>query len=410
MNCCCLNDRELDHTKRCIGQYDHDRCHKCNTNHPTSVMFLCFHYSIPPCYHSQLAGYNTITGLVYHSSACSTSIKRNTISYILLTIFRGERMKLSLSRKCIHFPIHPLKSKKYCILFLIFSYFSGIGAGFLKEQIFAFSNESTSARPSPVNQNSVTSIPRTISCALPDLTLSSEGNWGLSFQEEGKTPVGNASIQELASMDAYYAQDTSEKVLYLTFDAGYENGNTPAILDALKKHQVKATFFVVGTYIDSEPELIRQIIKEGHTVGNHTWHHPDMSHISSIEDFQKELEYVETAYKNVTGKNMTKYYRPPQGKYSEANLQMAKELGYKSFFWSLAYVDWYQDNQPSKEEAFSKLLGRIHPGAIVLLHSTSSTNAEILDELLTRWEEMGYHVQPLENIISTSSTTVQQHT
>ena len=195
-------------------------------------------------------------------------------------------------------------------------------------------------------------------------------------------------------MDAYYAQDTSEKVLYLTFDAGYENGNTPAILDALKKHQVKATFFVVGTYVDSEPELIRQITKEGHTVGNHTWHHPDMSHISSIEDFQKELEYVETAYKNVTGKNMTKYYRPPQGKYSEANLQMAKELGYK----------------PSKEEAFSKLLGRIHPGAIVLLHSTSSTNAEILDELLTRWEEMGYHVQPLENIISTSSATVQQHT
>ena len=89
---------------------------------------------------------------------------------------------------------------------------------------------------------------------------------------------------------------------------------------------------------------------------------------------------------------------------------MAKELGYKSFFWSLAYVDWYQDNQPSKEEAFSKLLGRIHPGAIVLLHSTSSTNAEILDELLTRWEEMGYHVQPLENIISISSATVQQHT
>ena len=164
-------------------------------------------------------------------------------------------MKLSLSRKCIHFPIHPLKSKKYCILFLILLlFFRYLELDFLKNKIFAFSNESTSARPSPVNQNSVTSIPRTISCALPDLTLSSEGNWGLSFQEEGKTPVGNASIQELASMDAYYAQDTSEKVLYLTFDAGYENGNTPAILDALKKHQVKATFFVVGTYIDSEPD------------------------------------------------------------------------------------------------------------------------------------------------------------
>mgnify|MGYP000936307261 CR=1 FL=1 len=229
-------------------------------------------------------------------------------------------------------------------------------------------------------------------------------NWGLSFQEEGKRPVGNATIEELAQYNAFFAEDTEEKKIYLTFDAGFENGNTPAILDALKKHQVKATFFVVGTYIDSEPELIRQIIKEGHTVGNHTWHHPDMSHISSIEDFQKELEYVETAYKNVTGKNMTKYYRPPQGKYSEANLQMAKELGYKSFFWSLAYVDWYQDNQPSHEEAFEKLLGRIHPGAIVLLHSTSSTNAEILDELLTKWEEMGYHFASLDDLIKATAS------
>ena len=120
--------------------------------------------------------------------------------------------------------------------------------------------------------------------------------------------------------------------------------------------------------------------------------------ISSIEDFQKELEYVETAYKNVTGKEMTKYYRPPQGKYSESNLQMAKELGYKSFFWSLAYVDWYQDQQPTHEEAFEKLTGRIHPGAIVLLHNTSSTNAEILDELLAKWEEMGYSFGSLNQL------------
>ena len=246
--------------------------------------------------------------------------------------------------------------------------------------------------------------------SLPVSAADNSYSWYCAHVKDHKKPVCGAEMNFIDEYSGFYIGKGDEKVVYLTFDAGYENGNTHAILDALKKHQVKATFFVVGTYIDSEPELIRQITKEGHTVGNHTWHHPDMSHISSIEDFQKELEYVETAYKNVTGKNMTKYYRPPQGKYSEANLQMAKELGYKSFFWSLAYVDWYQDNQPSKEEAFSKLLGRIHPGAIVLLHSTSSTNAEILDELLTRWEEMGYHVQPLENIISTSSATVQQHT
>ena len=228
--------------------------------------------------------------------------------------------------------------------------------------------------------------------------VSAEGNWGLSFQEEGQTPVGNADFEELAEYDAYYADDTEEKVLYLTFDAGYENGNTEPILDALKKHGVSATFFVVGTYIESEPDLIRRMVEEGHTVGNHTWHHPDMSQIATKDSFCQELEAVEDAYREITGQDMTKYYRPPQGKYSESNLQMAQELGYKTFFWSLAYVDWYQDDQPAREEAFDKLLGRIHPGAIVLLHSTSSTNAEIMDELLTKWEEMGYTVRPLKEL------------
>ena len=125
-----------------------------------------------------------------------------------------------------------------------------------------------------------------------------------------------------------------------------------------------------------------------------------MSQISTTETFQKELEYVENAYREATGQEMTKFYRPPQGKYSETNLKMAQELGYKTFFWSLAYVDWYQDDQPTREEAFDKLLGRIHPGAIVLLHSTSSTNAEIMDELLTKWEEMGYSIRPLSEICS----------
>lgn len=229
--------------------------------------------------------------------------------------------------------------------------------------------------------------------------VSAEGNWGLSFQEEGQTPVGNADFEELAEYDAYYADDTEEKVLYLTFDAGYENGNTEPILDALKKHGVSATFFVVGTYIESEPDLIRRMVEEGHTVGNHTWHHPDMSQIATKDSFRQELEAVEDAYRETTGQEMTKYYRPPQGKYSETNLQMAQELGYKTFFWSLAYVDWYQDDQPTREEAFDKLLGRIHPGAIVLLHSTSATNGEILDELLTRWEEMGYSFRSLDQLV-----------
>lgn len=230
------------------------------------------------------------------------------------------------------------------------------------------------------------------------ITCSSEGNWGLSFQTDGEPPIANASMEELAKFNAYYAQNTTEKVLYLTFDAGFENGNTPIILDALKKHSAPATFFVVGTYIESNQDLIKRMEKEGHIVGNHTYHHPDMTKLSSLSAFEKELKDVENAYNNVTGKEMTKFYRPPQGKYNENNLQMAKDFGYHTFFWSLAYVDWQENNQPTKEEAFDKLLTRVHPGAIVLLHSTSKTNGEILDELLTKWEEMGYQFKSLDTI------------
>ena len=221
-------------------------------------------------------------------------------------------------------------------------------------------------------------------------TSSNSTSWGLSFQEKGKRPIGNASIEELARYNAFFAKDTQEKIIYLTFDCGYENGNTTPILNALKKHNVKATFFVVGNFIKDNPDLITEMVKEGHIVGNHTLTHPDMSGISSMESFKKQLEGVENLYKEATGESMIKFYRPPQGIYSTTNLSMAKELGYKTFFWSLAYVDWYQDKQPTKEEAFEKLLTRIHPGAIVLLHNTSSTNGQILDELLTRWEKMGY--------------------
>lgn len=235
----------------------------------------------------------------------------------------------------------------------------------------------------------------------PDaVTASADGNWGLSFQEEGQPPVANASFDELKQYDAYYAEDTEEKNLYLTFDCGYENGNTEPILDALKKHNVSATFFVVGNFISTSPDIVKRMVAEGHTVGNHTNHHPDMSQISTSEAFAKELNDLETMYEETAGEKMTKFYRPPQGKYSETNLKMAKDMGYKTFFWSLAYVDWYQDDQPSHEEAFDKLLGRIHPGAIVLLHSTSKTNAEILDELLTKWEEMGYQFKTLESLTS----------
>ena len=224
-------------------------------------------------------------------------------------------------------------------------------------------------------------------------------NWGLSFNSPNGIPTGNATAEKLKLSDAYYIGDVSRKNIYLTFDAGYENGYTENILDVLKKHNVKATFFLVGNFIETAPELVKRMVNEGHTVGNHTMTHPDMSSISDIEAFKKEVGGLESLYKEVTGKDMLKIYRPPQGKYSEENLKMAQSMGYKTVFWSLAYVDWYNDAQPTREQAFDKLLPRIHNGAIVLLHSTSKTNSEILDELLSKWEDMGYELSPITELI-----------
>ena len=226
------------------------------------------------------------------------------------------------------------------------------------------------------------------------------GSWGLSFRTEGAPPVGPAGTEQLKQYDAAYIGDTSKKVIYLTFDAGYENGCTAQILDVLKKHQVPAAFFLVGNYIDQNADLVRRMVEEGHTVGNHTMHHYDMSKLSDKAAFSKELSDLELLFKEKTGKDMPKYYRPPQGIYSEDNLKMAKEMGYRTVFWSLAYVDWNNDSQPTAEQAFSKLLPRIHNGAVVLLHSTSTTNAKILDELLTKWEQAGYTFAPVEQLFS----------
>lgn len=230
-------------------------------------------------------------------------------------------------------------------------------------------------------------------------------DWGLSFQSEGAPPVANASQEYLRNFDALYVGDANKKEIYVTFDAGFENGNTERILDALKKHGVKATFFLVGNYFETQPELVKRMAEEGHTIGNHTYSHPDMSKIGDIQSFQTELQKNESLYRDILGSEMPKLYRPPQGKFCEENLKMAQQLGYSTVFWSLAYVDWYTDDQPTPEQAFSKLLPRIHPGAVVLLHSTSSTNAEILDELLTKWEETGYSFGDLEAYCAAQKTS-----
>ena len=229
------------------------------------------------------------------------------------------------------------------------------------------------------------------------------GAWGLSFRQENAAPIGPASTQELARYNAAYLGNTEEKVIYLTFDAGYENGCTAQILDALKDHNVPAAFFLVGNYMEKNADLVRRMVEEGHIVGNHTMHHYDMSKLTENEAFCAELTQLETLFREVTGKELPKYYRPPQGTYSQDNLVMARDMGYRTVFWSLAYVDWNNDAQPTAEEAFAKLLPRIHNGAVVLLHSTSQTNAKIMDELLTKWKAMGYTFGTLEDLFNETS-------
>lgn len=239
------------------------------------------------------------------------------------------------------------------------------------------------------------------------MDLKKDDDWGLGYGDNGQQPTGNVDETYLEQYDAYYVGDATEKVIYLTFDAGYENGYTEKLLDILKRQEVPAAFFLVGHYLKQNPDLVRRMVADGHIVANHTYSHPDMTSLSSVENFKKELESLEVLYKEITGEAMHKYYRPPSGKYSEENLKNAQALGYKTIFWSLAHVDWKNDAQPSKEQAFSKLVPRIHPGAVVLLHSNSKTNSEILEALITQWKKEGYCFKSLDDLVGVQKTEIE---
>lgn len=226
-----------------------------------------------------------------------------------------------------------------------------------------------------------------------------EYNWYFKPNNQGNPPEGaKEANQFMSKYDCYYLGDTSKKVLYLTFDEGYENGYTAPILDVLKKHNVKAAFFVVKPYITSNKELVKRMVDEGHLVCNHSARHPSMASIFEEDKFNKELSDVEEAFEQATGKKMAKFFRPPMGKYSELSLNYTKAYGYKTIFWSFAYKDWEPKNQPSHEFGKNIIAKRTHNGAIVLLHAVSKTNAEILDDVISRWEKEGYEIKSLNEL------------
>jgi peptidoglycan-N-acetylmuramic acid deacetylase len=199
-------------------------------------------------------------------------------------------------------------------------------------------------------------------------------------------------------LDKNHTDYASKKVIYLTFDAGYENGNIAKILDILKEREVPAAFFVLSNIIKKDTDLIKRMVEDGHTVCNHTASHRDMTKIKNIDEFKSELEALESVYKEYTGLDMAKFYRPPEGKFSEQNLQFANELGYKTIFWSFAYADWDNAKQPSLESAYNLIMSNIHNGAILLLHPTSSTNAEILGRVIDDLKIQGFTFGTLDQL------------
>ncbi len=228
-------------------------------------------------------------------------------------------------------------------------------------------------------------------------------SWYCVRNKEHKQPVTDADMRYIENYNGYYidknhSDSCEEKVIYLTFDAGYENGNVEKILDTLKAENVKGAFFILENLIVRNTELVKRMADEGHTICNHTAKHKDMTKCCSINEFKTELENLEKIYSQYTGKEMSKYYRPPEGKFNEETMKYASELGYKTIFWSLAYADWDNNKQMSATEAKAKILDNIHNGAIILLHPTSATNAQILGEVIRELKNQGYKFSTLDEL------------
>ncbi len=221
--------------------------------------------------------------------------------------------------------------------------------------------------------------------------------WGFKKNPESKPDIPSAVTELLSSYDAYYMDLSEKKTLYLTFDEGYENGYTGQILDTLKKMEVPAAFFVTGSYFDREKDLVKRMVEEGHIVGNHTEHHPNMHKLQDAAKMQEELKILDDKYYAEFGEHM-KYMRPPEGEYSERVLAAVKDAGYRTVFWSFAYKDWQRDVNMGVDYAFNAVTPYLHSGAVILLHAVSRDNAEALENIINFAREKGYEFKSLDDI------------
>ena len=220
--------------------------------------------------------------------------------------------------------------------------------------------------------------------------------WYCKHMDNGQRPPVPAEMSFIERHGGCFL-GKDDKVIYLTFDAGYENGNVARILDTLKEENVPAAFFILENLVVRNTDLVRRMEAEGHTVCNHTAKHPDMSALNQTE-FTAELAAMERIYRDTMGTEIAKYYRPPEGKFTEENLAWANALGYKTVFWSYAYADWDNDRQMPPDKAVKKVLDGTHNGEVLLLHPTSATNADILPQLIREWKAMGYRFGTLDEL------------
>lgn len=234
---------------------------------------------------------------------------------------------------------------------------------------------------------------------VSDYSQYSEKLCGFGFKKANKGIVPSIGIYEkyLEGNDALYVGNTDTKTIYLTFDEGYENGYTPQILDTLKEKNVPAAFFCTGDFIKKNDDLIKRMLSEGHIVGNHTWNHKTMPEVNDDGEFKEELTKLDD-YMLENYKVKTKYFRYPNGEFSEKTLKMVKDMGYKTVFWSLAYKDWEKDVVKGTDYAVKEVVNHIHNGAIILLHAVSKDNADALPLIIDRLNEEGYVFGNLDNL------------
>ena len=230
-------------------------------------------------------------------------------------------------------------------------------------------------------------------------------NWYCKRMPDHKQPTLDTPMRVIEEYEGYYldtrhGDGCADKVVYLTFDAGYENGNVAKILDVLKAEQVSGAFFVLEHLITANTDLVKRMVEEGHLVCNHTMKHKDMTRMATEEEFLAELRGLEALFYEKTGSVMPKYYRPPEGRFSESNLKYAMAGGYKTIFWSFAYADWDNDHQMSPEKATKMILDNVHNGAVLLLHPTSATNAAVLGGVIRELKAQGYRFGTLDELVA----------